>query len=333
VTGRRDRRAFFKACLRPPLVAIVVALLAPEVNAVLPAAEALFQEGRQLLAKGNLTEACARFGESYALEASSGTLLNLALCHEKQDRIATAWAEYRAAARLASSQGRDDRVAVAEGKAAALESRLPRLTFVAETSVRDLRVVGDDGALGEGGMSVGVALPVDPGVHHFTVTAPGFRSWTGTIDLKEAEQRTLRIPPLTPERPPLAITAAASIAAPLISVGVPADRQGSFRSRRLSLYLGLGGVVLLAGGTVAWSVAYAKLQSAKDACNTGPGCPDYQGRVSGIQTAQRIAIGSWIAGGVFVAASGLQYWLRERKTSLTVAIDPLEHGAALAASF
>jgi hypothetical protein len=341
VTGRRDRpaffrvffRAFFRAFLGPSLVAIIVVLLAPPVAAVLPAAEALFQEGRQLLTKGNLTEACARFAESYALEASSGTLLNLALCHEKQNRMATAWAEYRAAARLASSQGRDDRVAVAEDKAAALAGRLPRLTFVTESSARDLRVVSDDGALGESGVSVGVAVPVDPGVHHLTVTARGFRSWTATIDMKEAEQRTLRIPSLEPEPTPPSIPVAAEATARPILVGVPPDPRGSFRSRRLSLYLGLGGGVLLAGGTVAWSVAYAKLQSAKNACNTGAGCPDYDGRVSGIRTAQGIAIGSWIAGGVLVAASGLQYWLRERKTLLIVAIDPPGHGLAFAASF
>src|SRR5215471_2500246 len=69
--------------------------------AVSPAAEALFQEGRRLLSEGQTDEACARFAGSFAIEASSGTLLNLASCHEKQDKTATAWAEYRAAARLA----------------------------------------------------------------------------------------------------------------------------------------------------------------------------------------------------------------------------------------
>jgi hypothetical protein len=329
VIDRRGGRA--SGCLS--LVAIIVGLLAPPVQAVLPAAEALFQEGRQLLAKGSLAEACERFAESYRLEASSGTLLNLALCHEKQDRTATAWAEYRAAARLASSQGREDRVAVAEGKAAALESRLPRLTFVTETSVHDLRVVSDDGALGESGMSVGTAVPVNPGVHHLTVTAPGFRSWTTTIEVKEAEQRTVRIPSLDPMPAPPPITMAAERPSPPVLVGASPDSRGSSRSRRLSLYLGLGGGVLLAGGTVAYFVGNAKLQSAKDACNVGYGCPDYDARVSAIETAQRIAIGSWIAGGALLAASGLQYWLRERKTPLTVAIDPLCHGLALAASF
>lgn len=325
---RRGGRA--SGCLW--LVAITVGLLAPRVEAVLPAAEALFQEGRQLLAKGSLAEACQRFAESYQLEASSGTLLNLALCHEKQDRTATAWAEYRAAARLASSQGREDRVAVAEGKAAALESKLPRLTFVTETSVRDLRVVSDDGALGDSGMSVGTAVPVNPGVHHLTVTAPGFRSWTTTIEVKEAEQRTVRIPALEPARMPPALTAVEETGASPVLVSAAPDSRGS-RSRRLSLYLGLGGGILLSGGTAAWLVGYAKLQSAKDACNTGSGCPDYEGRVSAIETAQRIAIGSWITGGALLAASGLQYWLYARKPPLMVAIDPLCHGLALAASF
>jgi hypothetical protein len=114
------------------LVVVVVCLaglVSADARAVSPTAETLFQEGRRLLMSGNTAEACARLGESFALEASSGTLLNLALCHEKLGRTASALDEYRDAALLARRQGRADRAAVAERKGEALRSRLSRLTI------------------------------------------------------------------------------------------------------------------------------------------------------------------------------------------------------------
>ena len=111
--------------MRCRTLAIAVALLGlvpVTAVAVSPAAEALFQEGRRLMAAGKTAEACARFAESYTQEASSGTLLNLALCHQKEGKTATAWTEYRNAARLARSQGREDRANAAEEKVAAREN-------------------------------------------------------------------------------------------------------------------------------------------------------------------------------------------------------------------
>ena len=102
-------------------VGLLVVIAASRAGAVPPAAQALFREGRQLMASGNTAEACDRFAQSYALEAASGTLLNLALCHEKLGKVATAWAEYREAAALARGQDRPDRAAVAEERLAAIE--------------------------------------------------------------------------------------------------------------------------------------------------------------------------------------------------------------------
>src|SRR5262245_57413829 len=126
--------------------------------AVSPAAEAMFQEGRRLMAEGQTAEACARFAGSFAIEASSGTLLNLAACHEKQGRTATAWAEYRAAARLARSQGREDRARVADEKVTAIEPKLARLTATAETPAAGQAIATETGTLGEG--AIGVAVPI-----------------------------------------------------------------------------------------------------------------------------------------------------------------------------
>src|SRR6478735_9605838 len=46
-------------------------------------AEALFDEGRRLLAAARFAEACPKFAESQRLDSALGTLLNLGDCYEK----------------------------------------------------------------------------------------------------------------------------------------------------------------------------------------------------------------------------------------------------------
>jgi len=286
-------------------------------------AEDSFQEGRRLLAAGQTDEACLRFAESYAMVASSGTLLNLALCHQTQGKTATAWNEYRAAARLARNQGREDRASVADGKAQALEATLARVTTTAVEAVPGLRVATEAGPLGEGGLKVDV--PIDPGTHRVTATAPGYLPWSATLEVKEAEQLRIEIPKLEPE-PVL----------PALANLVDARRASDAGARRSSvgLYLGVGGVVLLAAGTAVWSVAYAKLQSATDACALGCSKADRDGRVSDIQTLKGVAIGAWIAGGALAVAAGASFVLRKGKsTTATVAIEPSHAGLLLRGSF
>src|SRR5262249_40279093 len=104
------------------------------------------------MAEGSTAEACGRFAESYALEASSGKLRTWAPGPEPLGKAGTAWAESRAAARLARNEARADRAAAADGKAAALEPQLPRLTTVAAAPVPGLKVLTEAGELDAGGL-------------------------------------------------------------------------------------------------------------------------------------------------------------------------------------
>jgi len=280
---------------------------------VSPAAEAMFQEGRRLLAEGQTAEACARFAGSFAIEASSGTLLNLAYCHEKQGKTASAWAEYRAATRLSRSQGREDRARVAEEKVAGLEPKLARLTAVADEPVPGEAIATETGTLGEG--AIGVAVPIDPGLHTVMVTAPGHLPWSTMIEVAEQEQRTLEIPALelapVPPPPPL-------VEAPKASLQVVATPPRSpRRPTRLDAVLAAGAGTFLATGAGIWSVAYTKLGDARDLCNTPPGCSDAQrqDRVSTIQTLQWTATGFWVAGGGLAIAAGTHFWVAKSSSS------------------
>jgi hypothetical protein len=179
----------------------VTGWLAPAIARANPAAaEALFREGRRLLDEGKTSEACVKLAESQAQDPSSGTLLNLGLCHEMEHKLATAWSEYVSAARLAREQGRPDRAAVAEKRASALEPRLPHLTVIAQGPAAGLEIARNGERLGSG--LLGSAVPVDPGSYGVTAGAPGHRTWTTTIELAEGESKTVQVPALEPEALP-----------------------------------------------------------------------------------------------------------------------------------
>src|SRR5262245_23729372 len=87
-------------------------------------AESLFQEARDLMNADRVPEACAKFAESYRLDSTLGTLLNLAVCHEKEGKIASAWAEFKDAASMARANHQPDRDAMATKHAESLQGQL-----------------------------------------------------------------------------------------------------------------------------------------------------------------------------------------------------------------
>jgi hypothetical protein len=144
-------------------------------------AEALFREGKRLLEQQDFTQACPKLAESYRLDPATGALLALAVCHEAQGRIATAWAEYGDVASRSKTEGRSDREQAARQKIEALGAKLSTLTIVVAPDVAELegfRVRRDGAAVG---FAVwGVAIPVDPGPHVVEATVLGGGTWRTT---------------------------------------------------------------------------------------------------------------------------------------------------------
>jgi hypothetical protein len=306
----------------------MIAAVAPAAaRAVSPAAEALFEEGKRLMAAGNTAEACQRFAESNALEPSSGKLLNLALCHEREQKTATAWAEYRAAARLARNEAREDRAATAVEKAAALEPKLARVTATAADPAPGLTIVIEQGSFDAGGL--GVAVPIDPGTHQVRASAPGYRAWTGTLEIAEGEQKTFDIPALTEEPKP-----SPHVDAPVAVVASAPARASRPRFSSFEIYTGVGGAAVAIAATAVYAVAYAKFDAARAACNSGSGCTtaEHDSRVTTIQNWEYVAVGGWIAGGGLLLASGL-HWLYARSTPVTITIAPSDRAVFVAGQF
>lgn len=159
-------------------------------------AESLFTEGRTLMDQGRYPEACAKLAESQRLDPGGGTLLNLGVCHEKEGKVGTAYAELDAALAQATQEGRKDRVELARARIAALTPRLPRLSVRVLAEAPDLEVKVDGVVLRK--PAWGVATVVDPGAHHVEASAPGRVGFSVTLNVGEAEKRSVEVPALAP---------------------------------------------------------------------------------------------------------------------------------------
>jgi hypothetical protein len=153
----------------------------------------LFFTARGLMEAGRYTEACTKLAESYRLDAAAGTLLNLAVCHESEGRVASAWGEFRQALSDARKANRPDREELAKNSIAKLEPELPFLTIVVPdfVKVKDLEIVRNGVVLGSGGW--GTELPVDPGKVEIVVRAPGYLPKTKSLTIQRKQHLSTTI--------------------------------------------------------------------------------------------------------------------------------------------
>lgn len=152
-------------------------------------AEMLFREGRRAADSGNFALACEKFEASHKVQPAPGTLLNLADCEESRGQLTRAWHDFLALADALPES--DERKAVALERARTLERSMPRLRVRLARASFDARVFRDGVELGD--MTLGVALPVDPGRHFVIVQEPGFRERAYTIVVRRGEERDLQV--------------------------------------------------------------------------------------------------------------------------------------------
>ncbi|HSY22783.1 MAG TPA: hypothetical protein VK841_11740, partial [Polyangiaceae bacterium] len=157
------------------------------------------------MTSGLYAQACDQLEESQRLDPGGGTLLNVALCHELQGRIATALSEFNAALALAQRDRREDRVAAAQRHVDSLTPRVPHLAVVVRPAARvPGLVVYRDGVVLEPA-SWEIATPIDKGEHLVGAKAPGRVDWRTSVHLDEdAASVAVEIPILEPvlETPP-----------------------------------------------------------------------------------------------------------------------------------
>lgn len=165
------------------------------------AANALFDEGKRLLAAGDTAQACAKFEASIKVLDQLGTRLNLADCYERAGRTASAWAEFREAGSLAEKRG-DARSKFARDRAEALRPRLVKLSI---TVPPGSRLAGLE--IKRNGVAVSAALydtsvPIDPGKYTIEAAATGRQPWSTTIDASTAgAELKIEVPKLDASAP------------------------------------------------------------------------------------------------------------------------------------
>ncbi|HEY3500035.1 MAG TPA: tetratricopeptide repeat protein [Polyangiaceae bacterium] len=266
------------------------------------AAEALFSEGRALVAKGRCDEAIPKFQASQRLDPGVGTSLNLAECYEQTGKTASAWAEYREAMTMARASGSTDREELARSKAKELEGKLSRLAIsLAEgANVDGLRVTRDGEEVDSA--AYGVPIPVDPGQHVIEASAPGKSTWSAKVEVGAgASSERVEVPKLED---------AAAVAAPDSDSPSGASKSSGSGQRTVALVVGGVGVVGVALGTVFGLQASSSWKDAESACKNYP----YECGTEGVSKADdaggqaTISTIAFIAGGVCLAGAAVLWF-------------------------
>ena len=298
---RRSRALLLGALLALPSVARAAE---PRDSA---AAEALFEEAKTLLERGEYEAACPKFAESYRLDPATGALFALALCHERAGKLATAWVEFIETAGRANTEHNTEREQAARQRAAALEPRLSYLVVRVEphtASLPGLTVLSDGVTLRPA--AFGSPLPVDPGKHLVRAEAPGYKAWEANVEVGDkAERATLTVPALDSSAPPV-------VPQPMLPPPAPAKRTGMLELTPLRLggiALGAAGVASL-GFAVGASVRALNQKASADGACDASGCSSdgHDAQVTAREAANWATAGA-ITGAVLLGAGVVLYVL------------------------
>lgn len=286
------------------------------------AADVLFQQGKKLMQEGKLNEACPKLAESLRLDTGIGTMLWLADCYERSGKTASAWGQFQEAAETAS-RTKDSREKVARERAQKLESRLVKLQIMvpAAHEVPGLEIKRDGTVLGK--PLWGTAVPVDPGGHNVTASAPGYATWEGSIEAN-GDGKVVAVPvPKLAEDTSAADAAAANAKKQPKGEPKPVDRGATQR------WIGIGvagaGVIGVAVGVIFGLSAKGKLDdsNADGHCQANNHCDavGFQARNDAKDAATISTIG-FIAGAALIGGGAAIYFTAPKgqpKAGLAVA--------------
>lgn len=216
-------------------------------------AEHLFQQGLDAMKKNQFKEACDAFAGSNEADPSPGTQINLALCNEKQAKLASAWGWYRTAAGLAEQRGQKERAELARGEAAKLEPKLHKLVISVKFPADGLTVSRNGSPVPAA--VLGTDVPIDPGEYAIEVNAKGKKTWKQALHINPSPGvDRLEVPALEDapvETKPGTGTPAADYSGPAV-----AGRDGTTQ-RNIGFVIGGAGIV---AGIVAIAVEFLALR-------------------------------------------------------------------------
>jgi len=271
------------------------------------AATNMFNAGRDLMKAGDYAAACPKLQESVRLKATVGALAKFAACEEHEQRLASAYGRWQQALNLARATN-DPRAPDVETELARLDHLVPKLLVTTEGVPPSDLIVHVD-ALEVRVAGLGVPLPVEPGHHTITATAPKKLDWTTTFDTaNDGATTAVKVPALldAPEpvvKPPLVIAPPPQPLAP-----PPIEQpRGTSTLRVAALVTGGVGVVGVVVGSVFGAIA---ISTKADAGCQGTVCPDAASR-SSLESAKGradVATISLITGATLIVG-GIVMWL------------------------
>ncbi len=289
--------------LKLALAAAVVGWPVPAAAQDSAASEALFNKGVAEMKAGRYEVACPALLESQRLEARAGTVFALAECEAKWGKLATAVSRYSDYVNLVSRmEGADEkrhRSRAKKAKAAMdeLRAKVPQLTLVLPENAPSGTVVKRDG-VPLSGVSLGMALPVDPGEHVLSTQVPGGPEHEQKVSIAVGETKQvvleMELPapvakpaaPVAPKEPPVVVAAPP-----------PKDRTWVY----VAGGIGAAGVLV---GSVTALMSMSKKSSVDDNCD-GTWCNQegYDAAESGKSLARVSTVGFGI--GIAGLATGL----------------------------
>jgi hypothetical protein len=303
-------------------MAIVPALANAEPQAADKAtAQALFDQGKHLVAASKFQEACSKFEESQRLDPGIGTQFHLANCYEQAGRTASAWTLFLEVASEARAQRQTDREKVARGRAAALEPKLSKLTISVSDAAKstDLEIKRDGVAVGAA--QWGAPLPVDPGTHTITASASHKQPWRTTVEVASSGgSATVTVTPL---RDAPATSAPAAVTQPITA---PSSVEAPSSGRRtLGMVVAGAGTLAMGTGGVLGLLAKSKFKSAWDDghCDDA-GCDSFGLEVQQSAISRgNVATAVFVSGAVLTTA-GVILWLTAPKAEMKVGLSAKE---------
>ena len=285
-------------------------------------AESLFRQAREQMKRGEVRDACPKFEESFRLNPSIGTLLNLGLCEEALGHTATAWTKLRQF--LDSAPADDDRLPLARGRIAKLETQLPWVRIVVDPGDDPLVVQLDGVELRAASLSD--SIPVNPGPHSLRITRSTGEATETRFEIYPAEKRTvqltppLRLPPAKPAAtnpsPPPANLEQLERPAPVSAAkATPTPSHGT--GERVAAYtIGALGVAGLVTGSVFGLMALSDRNVVREQCPNHE-CQTQAG-LDALQSGPRnqtIANVAFVVGAIGLVTGGVLLWHSGRTTT------------------
>jgi hypothetical protein len=289
--------------------------------------------------KATLDQGCDVLKKSYSLRKRGDTLLNLAECHRRQGKTATAWREFDEAIRYAKEAEYGDAVRAAELHRDFLAKKLSELVIEVPAEAdrpAGLAVTLDGEPLSE--KQWGQVLYVDPGSHPITATAPEHHPFSASAEVRGSGTRAVvvvklvpvpRPPPPKPPtpKPPPPATPDATEPAP---VPVWAIVVGSVGVAMMGVSVGFLVDSLAAGNELDDTCGGER----RNACRPGsPYAETYDREVRGFGVFVGLGAGGLIAAGA--GATGLALWGASQPSPVAVLpwVDPSGAGAVVAGRF